>query len=502
MKIPVPAFFQKTWFRRTAVTVAAIGAVAILYALTYHKPRNEWDDWFVSIEKNPKLATDTSHLKWADVTAPTLSPTWNPWPPDPKDWSLQKEKKTLLLRYEGNLNLSNNPYQSSIVYADADGIATLSDGTVLTLQDLTLTLYEGRYTFGIKDGKIVRLPEEDGLRSASFYSPDLEICLKSSKPLFRSSWPDIYDMAGSMTTPSNSRVRSKNELCFDYQFSTYYDTPLKFCISVNHGKPQRLTVPAKPETISTGQWGSFCYLGEASGILNTKINTKNIAKKNATSSYTFTGVREKRICIFTTDSTLDNEMTAILEDGREFPAKRRINHNSIMAYALPEEAGDVPVKSFVFTQYSEMSRVVFNIPSLIDFFPENKGIKNRFDVKIPKSSEEGMLAASAERLLQLGLGLDIRYLYFRPLITGWNVGIDYTYPNTDNKIRFDFAGKTYREALIEYIKIINDLKPEDVALDLKGGCFYVKMPLKARLLSWWKNPTLERWPWSDPGPRW
>ncbi|MDR2844512.1 MAG: hypothetical protein LBV28_00255, partial [Puniceicoccales bacterium] len=57
IKISVPALFRKTCFRRTAVTVAVVGAIVILYALTYHKPRNEWDDWFVSIEKNPKLAT-------------------------------------------------------------------------------------------------------------------------------------------------------------------------------------------------------------------------------------------------------------------------------------------------------------------------------------------------------------------------------------------------------------------------------------------------------------
>jgi hypothetical protein len=58
----------------------------------------------------------------------------------------------------------------------------------------------------------------------------------------------------------------------------------------------------------------------------------------------------------------------------------------------------------------------------------------------------------------------------------------------------------YLQALIEYIQAHGDLSVGNVVLDASREHIYIKTPLWERLRSWWESPTLDRWPWSDPGP--
>ncbi|MDR2863690.1 MAG: hypothetical protein LBV54_07465, partial [Puniceicoccales bacterium] len=248
------------------------------------------------------------------------------------------------------------------------------------------------------------------------------------------------------------------------------------------------------------KFDSFCYLGEAQ--CPNKL-TVIIGRKSLVETIFSNTDGKSRFCFFLAgtglsgeffdhnriNSSYTKEIKIIMEDGREFIVRGGGNNYSLISFEIPREAGDAPIKAFVFKSYPELSRVVFNIPSLIDFFPENKGVKNWFNVRMPK----GIKVKVNERnhfFFKNSIGIELDYLdhnftklsSYRPLVEGKE---------------FDFSGKSYCEALIEYIQSHGNLSVENVAVNASKEFIYIKAPLWERLRDWCESPRLDRWPWTD-----
>ncbi|MDR2862467.1 MAG: hypothetical protein LBV54_01120, partial [Puniceicoccales bacterium] len=300
--------------------------------------------------------------------------------------------------------------------------------------------------------------------------------------------------------------KNENIANLSWDFYIFYDSPLRFFVLINHGEPEYSKIPAKINRAVIGKWESFCYLGEMQNFTACKIKKDNMdaivlpqAKFGKTSDI--------RVCVFMVNNAKiddlsvkdfyervvgDNKIKVILENEREFVVDIASEHWPFLFYTLPKEAGDSPVKSFEFKRLPDLTHIAFNIPSLIEFFPENKGIKNRFDLKIPTKFGDPSYCFSE------GLGVELGGLDVRLVIKGWYICPKSFSIKEDTK--FNFFGKTYREALIEYIQAHDGLSTRNVLVDTNEGRVSVKTRLSVRLLWWLQAPTLERWPWGDPWP--
>ncbi|MDR2863350.1 MAG: hypothetical protein LBV54_05700, partial [Puniceicoccales bacterium] len=484
MTIPVPAFCRKPWFYVPTAVIVFLGAIVILNALSYKEPS---DNWFISIEKWPPK-TEDNIPSWSELTAPAIPrpASWKPKTPKLEDSSMRKEKDVYLIEHKGvSVPPGKLHHQSPIVYANADGVATLSDGTVVTLQEATLTLHDKKHTFAVKSGKIVYLPEKESAETY-FTTETLKVLLSSSKTAKTFSGTDIFG-AGESSNGFSWPQNNDNSLRFLWPFYIYCDSPSRFCAFINHGEPEYVEIPAKGGAEAIGELESFRYLGEMQNFTECRIKRDDGAGVEFP-EIQFGSDQGKRVCVFIENNVQTNDpvrrylmgiprgnkIKAILEDGREFIVTEKCISWPFSFYTLPKEVGKIPVKSFVFERLPQLSRVAFNIPSLIEFFPENKGVKNRFDLKIPKITE-----SDPRILFSYGLGINKIFLDSRSFITGGRVEL-IEYPLAKDK-KFDFSGKTYREALIEYIRAHKGLNMRDVVVNTNKGVVYVKMPLKVRL---------------------